>query len=343
MSIEHNRSSRGLSRTEAQLRFYKTTTVALLAIVVLLSTLLLVGGRTQFARGIKIDGELICLVKDQQTAQRVYARLLEIGREDLPGDAALAEHWEDLPWPVDSHEVLSMQAAVDVLTEQGVTVLVDAYTLEVGEVRTVALPTEEFARDVLDAIKAKHIPEGETPVEAQTFLEEVRIASIQARASEVIIEIATAVQRLSQTRAEAETYTVRPGDFPQKIAADHGMTTAAFYELNPEVQGKLIHPGDQVKVSAAMAGLTVKSVTEVSETVEVEPEVDRVYSASIPRGETRVASEGTPGKKLVVKHRTYHNDRIVEEKTTESQIVEPPSPKRVLVGTGDGPIAGGDS
>lgn len=342
MNLE-SRSRRGASRLEAHLRFYKTTTLILLALVILLATIMMVGGRTKFARGIKIDGELVCLVKDQQAAQRVHQMLIESGKGDLPGDAALQQQWEDEPWPVEDNEVLSVEEAFNLLTERGITVLVDACTIEVNGTPTVALPGEEFARDVLDAVKAKHVVEGEKPVESQTFLEDVRIAPTQAKAGDVFTEIGLAVERLSQTRAEAKTYTVKAGDYPQKIAAAHGMSTADFYELNPDVRGSTIHPGDEVKVAPAMAGLTVKTVTEVSETVEIAPEVDRVHSASVPRGETRVATEGTPGKKLVVKHRTYHNDRLVEEETKESQIVEQPSRKRILVGTGDGPAPdGGD-
>ncbi len=341
MNLE-DRSARGRARLESHLRFYKGTSLILLALVVLLSAILIVGGRRRFARAIKVDGELICLVKDQEAAQRVHQLLLEEERGTLPGDASLEEQWEDEPWPVEDREVLSVHAALELLRERAVTVLVDATTLEIDGHKAFPMPGEDFARDVLDAIKARHMPEGEQPVESQTFLEEVRIVSIRSNAEDVVTEIGSAVERLSQTRAEAETYTVRSGDYPQKIAADHGMTSAEFYELNPDLQGHLIHPGDEVKVAPEMAGLTVRSVTQVRETFEVEPEVERVYSASVPRGETRGASEGTPGTELRVKHRTYHNDRVVEEKTTETQIVEPPSPKRVLVGTSDAPAAGGD-
>ncbi len=327
---------------EAHLRFYKTATVILLAVVVLLSAILIFGGRRKFARGIKINDELVCLVKNQEAAREVHERLLEKGKGELPGEAALEEQWEDEPWPVDSNEILSVQEAVQALNEYGVTVLVDAYTIEVDGNPTVILRGKDMAEDVLDDIKAGYVPEGEKLVEPQTFLEEVRIAPRRANASEVITEISAAVKALSKTRTEAKSYTVQSGDYPEKIAADHGMSIAAFYELNSQTRGSTIHPGDKVKVAPAVSGLTVKSVTEVSETVEVEPEVEKVYSASLSRGETRVASEGTPGKKLVVKHRTYHNDRLIEEETKKSEIVESPSPKQVLVGTGDTPAAGGD-
>lgn len=333
MTAEH-RSSRGTTQLEGHLRFYKTTTVILLAVVIILSAILIAGGREKFARAIKIDGELVCLVKDQGAAERVHETLLEEGKGDLPGNASLEQQWEDETWKVEDREVLNVPEAVERLREHGVTVLVSAWTIEVNGRETVNLPSETFAQDVLTKIKRQYVPEDEKPIES-TFLEDVKIVQTQARADSVLTEIAAAVESLAKAKSEAETYTVQSGDFPEKIAADHDMSIEEFYRLNPQTKGSTIHPGDKVKVSPAMAGITVKTVTEVSETVDVEPEVEKVHSVNVPRGETRVASEGVPGKKLVVKHKTYHNDRLVEEETQSTQIVEPPSPRRVIVGTDD--------
>ncbi len=226
------RSDRSLSRLEGHLRFYKTATAILLFLVVLLSIMLIVGGRRKFARAIRIDGEFMCLVRDHRAAERVHQALLDKGKGDLPGEAALGQQWEDVAWPLDDNKVLSVNQAVEALGAR-VTVLVDAYTLEVDGVATIALPSEDAAKDVLDALKASYLQEGEKLVEPQTFLEDVKIAPARARADSVSTEIATAIERLSTTRTEAKTYTVRAGDFPEKIAADHGMTLSGFYELNP--------------------------------------------------------------------------------------------------------------
>lgn len=340
MSLDE-RSRGRLRRLEGQLRFYKTATLFLLVIVIIMSVMLMLSGRRKFARAIRIDGELVCLVKDQKAAERVHDILLEQGKGDLPGEAALEQQWEDVAWPVDDNKVLSVQEAVEVLKKR-TTVLVDAYTIEVNGVETIALPSEQFAKDVLDALKASYLKEGDKLVEPQTFLEDVKIAPIRARADEVITDIATAVKKLSATRSEEKTYTVQPGDYPEKIAAKHDMSIEEFYKLNPQTRGNVIHPGDIVKVAPATAGITVKTVKEVTRTVEVEPEVEKVHSASLPRGETRVVSEGTPGKKLIVEHHTYHNNELVEKKVQSGRIVEPPSPRRILVGTGERPAEGGN-
>jgi|LSQX01.2.fsa_nt_gb LysM repeat protein len=337
-----DRSARAASRVEGQLRFYKMASVILLALVVLLAAVLITGSRRN-ARAIKIDGALACLVRDQRAAQRVHDELLAQGRGTLPGEASLEQQWSDEPWPVDgSRDVLGIREATELLGEL-VVVMVDAATIEVDGHPTVNLPSKEFAQDVLDTIKHQYVPEGEKLIEGQTFLEDVKITSRLARADSVLTEIAAAVEALGTTKAEAEVYTVKPGEFVEKISADHGMTVQQFYDLNPELRGNVIHPGDKVKVSRALVGITVKTVTEVSETLDVPPEVERVHTATLQRGQTRVASEGVPGKKVVTSLRTYHNARLVEEKVRDTQTIEAPTLKKVMVGTADAPPTGGAS
>lgn len=341
MTVEE-RMGRRSSRLENQLRFYKTATLVLLVLVVLLSAILIAGRHRRFARAIRIDGDLVCLVNDQAAAARVHDILLERGKGDLPGEAALEQQWMDEPWPVDGNKVLSVDEALEAL-EKRVVVLVDAYTIEVDGRETIHLPSEQFAKDVLDALKASYLKEGEKLVEPQTFLQEVKIAPVRSRADRVVTDIGQALKQLAGARGEPKIYTVRPGDYPEKIAADHGMTVAAFYELNPDVKGRTIHPGDRVKVSPAMAGITVRTVKEVTRTVELEPEVEKTQTTSLPRGEERVASEGTPGKKLIIEHHVYHNDKLVEKRVISGRIIEAPTPRRVLVGIRETPAEGAPS
>ncbi len=336
------RSTRSLAQLNGQLRFYKTASLILLCAVILLSAMMIAGGRRN-GRAIKIDDALVCLVRDQAAAERVHAELLKQGQAKLPGEASLEQQWSDVPWPVDDQDdVLSVTDAVKCLQDKGVVVLVSAWNIEVNGVQTVNLPTEAFAQDVLTRVKLQYVPENEKLVES-TFLEDVKIVETQTPAKGVLTEIAAAVAALGNTKSDAKTYKVKAGEFPEKIAADHKMTIDQFYRLNPQTKGRTIHPGDTVKVAPAMTGITVKTITEVTETVDVAPEVEKLHSVHVPRGETRVSTPGVPGKKLVVKHKTYNNDRVVLEQTISSQIVEAPSPKRVLVGTADGSGATGGS
>jgi hypothetical protein len=57
---------------------------------------------------------------------------------------------------------------------------------------------------------------------------------------------------------------------------------------------------------------------------------------ALPRGETRVAADGTPGRERVVFEVTRRNGRITAKRKISSEIITPASPRVVFVGRGGG-------
>ncbi len=221
------------------------------------------------------------------------------------------------------------------------TVVVEAHIVEVNGQRAAVLPTEELANDVLEALKAQYVGEDDTIIGQQVFLEDVKISPGQAPVGDVTLEIGQAVKQLGKTKSEAKTYTVVTGDFPEKIASDHRMSMSDLWDLNPSLRGSTIHPGDKLKVSEPTAGITVKTVKEITREVELELKVEKVHSGSVVRGETRVATEGSPPRKLLREWHTFHNDTLHGPPEVQSgQIIDPGAPRRVLIGTGDRPAVG---
>ena len=106
------------TRLERHLRFYRNLSAVLGLVVVVLAVTLILGRGQRFGRAIRIDGELICLVRDQKAAEQVHERLLSDGRGDLPGEAALEEQWQDASWPVEDNDVrVLMQLHPEKLSE----------------------------------------------------------------------------------------------------------------------------------------------------------------------------------------------------------------------------------
>ncbi len=324
---------------DRQLRFYRNLSLVLGLVVVVLAGILILGRGPKFARAIKINDVFICLVNNHETAERVHDRALSNARGDLPGEASLEEQWEDVNWPVEDNEVLSFDKAVEAIAPR-VTVVVEAAIIEVNGQRAAVMPTEELANDVLEALKAQYVGEGDTIIGQQVFLEDVKVCPGQAPVGEVTREIGQAVKQLGKTKSEAKTYTVRAGDFPEKIAAAHGMSMSDLWELNPSLRGSTIHPGDVLKVASPTAGITVKTVKEVTREVELELKVEKVHSGSVARGESRVATEGSPPRKLLREWHTFHNDTLRDQEVKSGQIIDPGTPRRVLIGTGDRPAVG---
>ncbi len=328
---------------DRQLRFYRNLSLALGLVVVVLAGILIIGRGPKFARAIKINDEFVCLVANHQTAERVHDSVLNNARGELPGKASFEEQWEDDNWPVDDNKVLGFDEAVKAITPR-VTVVVEAAIIEVNGQRAAILPTEELANDVLEALKAQYVNEGDTIIGQQVFLEDVKICPGQAPVGDVTLEIGQAVKQLGKTKSEAKIYTVKSGDFPEKIAAAHHMSMSEMWELNPPLRGSTIHPGDKLKVSEPTAGITVKTVKEVTREVELELKVEKVHSGSVARGETLEALPGSPPRKLLREWLTYHNDTLRDTEVKSGQIIDPGTPRRVLIGTRDRPAVGaGDS
>jgi len=324
---------------DRQLRFYRNLSIVLGLVVVVLAGILILGRGPKFARAIKINGIFICLVDNHKTAERVYDSVLSNARGELPGEASFEEQWEDVNWPVDENKVLSFDKAVEAITPR-VTVVVEASVIEVNGQRAAVLPTEELANDVLEALKAQYVNEDDTIIGQQVFLEDVKVSPGQARVGDVTLEIGQAVKQLGKTRSEAKTYTVKAGDFPEKIASAYKMSMSDLWSLNLSLRGSTIHPGDVLKVAAPTAGITVKTVKEVTREVELELKVEKIHSGSVARGETQVAIEGSPPRKLLREWHTFHNDKLHDKEVKSGQIIDEGTPRRVLIGTGDKPVVG---
>ncbi|MBD3291429.1 MAG: hypothetical protein GF393_00785 [Armatimonadia bacterium] len=81
--------------------------------------------------------------------------------------------------------------------------------------------------------------------------------------------------------------------------------------------------------------LTVRTVVEVTVTAELRPEVVKVHSINVPRGEVRVVTEGTTGEVELVERRTWLNRQLVDVEIVERTVREAPTPRRVIVGRRD--------
>jgi hypothetical protein len=77
-------------------------------------------------------------------------------------------------------------------------------------------------------------------------------------------------------------------------------------------------------------------VTRVTEERVIPVPKERRDDPALPRGETRVEADGSPGLERVVFEITRRNGRIVAKRPVSSEIITPASPRVVYVGRGDG-------
>ncbi len=337
---QREHTDRRYQRLQAALRTYRAALLLAVILIVIL-TVALLSGRQRVARVIKVDGEIAALVANKKAADQVSSRLLKEGKQDLPGQASFFQQWGDDSWPIGDREVLSVSEAIELLRPR-LSVLVSAAAIEVDGREVVVIATEELAGRVRDEVKRKYVGEDDAPLlEPPKFRQDVRIAEVSRPPDAILTDLGTAVERLTKSGTTDKIYVVKTGDWPAKIAHNHGMSLAKLKELNPGVASRILYPGDKLKVSAATVALTVVTVKEEIIIKQLPPETREIHTPTLPKGQREVASEGKPGKKKVWYKVVYENDKAISREPIRGIILEEPQAKRVLVGTGPEVASGG--
>ncbi len=310
------------------------------ALVIALLVILRVAdhSRSRQARTITIDGQPVCFVKNQAAARSVREALLRAGKGSLPGKATFAQRWEEAAVSSCDQQPLAVQDAAQ-LIQPRVTVLVEAAVVMVNGKPTVKLASPDLARQVLEAVKALYVREGER-IRSQDFRESVAVPIVATPAAEITSDVSGAVARLVRAKREAETYAVKAGDVPDKIAAQHGMKLAELYALNPGLKGRDISAGELLKVSTPRPLLTVVTVKDVAriETFDAPPE--RVSNPCLPKGQETVERQGVPGERTIHEQQTCENRRITKHTILQQNTTKQAVPKKISVGMGSAPTKG---
>ncbi len=84
-------------------------------------------------------------------------------------------------------------------------------------------------------------------------------------------------------------------------------------------------------------------VTRVTEERVISISKELHDDPALPRGETRVEADGSPGRERVVFEITRRNGRITAKRRISSEIITPASPRVVFVGRGGGRAAPADA
>ncbi len=325
-------AQRSIQRLESALRYHRLGLLVSVAVITALLLIMAFGKKERYARAIIVDDEIRCLVATQDDAEAVRKRLLKVDRDDLPGEVFIKQKWEDAAIPSDERPVLSVKEAVETL-QGDVTVQVEASMITVEGNDVVAMGSNELAKKALDALKSRYSGPEDGKIISQELKEHVAIRSCSADPDKISTDIRQTVQKLVEGTQKPVKYAVKKGDYPEKIALAHDMKVSALYDMNPGLKGRTLHPGETLTVGTKVPPITVVTVTEVSREQPIPPPVEKKESASLKQGEERVAAEGQPGKKQVKLRLTLHNDKEVDQKVIEEQIIQKPRPKRILIGT----------
>jgi len=122
-------------------------------------------------------------------------------------------------------------------------------------------------------------------------------------------------------------------------AREVATTALTVEELLTDLDAGLVEADTVVPEAATplTAGMTVEvtrvRITEVTETQDVAPPVDKTEDPDLDRGEERVLEEGAPGERLVLLRVTTTNGKVTGREEISSEVTRQPMPRRIVVGT----------
>jgi len=138
-----------------------------------------------------------------------------------------------------------------------------------------------------------------------------------------------------------EVYVVQPGDWFEKIAADHDMTIADLRAANPDINYNLIYAGDEINLIVADPFVSVATYERASYKEDIDYDTEYTSSSNYYEDEYRVIRSGEPGTKEVVANIKKVDGNPVEVEVLEETVLEEPKVELVAQGTKTIPVLKG--
>ncbi len=212
--------------------------------------------------------------------------------------------------------------------------LADCWVIDITGKPKLYLASEEAAQKALESVKRQYLPTEDEQLEIleTKFMEEVEIVAAAGPLKELITE-AQAVEKMVRGLDKIIQHTVKNGDSLWSIAHANDLTVSDLQEMNPQLTGTLLQPGQELNLVKAEPLLTV--VTTYQTTVEEKIPYKTVYESdsSMWRGQQSVVCSGVNGQREVTYRVTTVNDIETQKESIIEKILEEPVSRIVKSGT----------
>ena len=320
------------SKNNDKKRVHKTQRIASTIAVVLCFAFLVLGGvlvvsSYTSAFQIVVEGEGLATLPTEREAKTAIARYLEeqselLGIDVVCGDSVKIER-------VSSREAVyySTKDAVTALNGY-VQVLAKAAAICVAGVNdgqpVMYVANEEAARDVLEQVKAHYGRVGEDNVEAIGILEQVGAFSSKV-APEQVFSTEEAANMLLFGDAYVEYHFVETeGETFEYIANRYDLEVEDIKEANPAVDPTNMAVGEAILLAKVSPLISVQVKRVVVSREETTFETEQRDNYEMPRGESKIVEEGSPGEDEVTTEVIERNGVVVaQNRVSALTLVEP--------------------
>ncbi|NUU77405.1 peptidoglycan DD-metalloendopeptidase family protein [Paenibacillus xylanilyticus] len=171
-----------------------------------------------------------------------------------------------------------------------------------------------------------------TTLKSVDIKEDVATEAVKADPNK-IWDVSEAVKALTVGKDAPVTYVVREGDTISSIAAKYEITQSEIRANNPGIKETSLQIGDELTLTVPKPAVTVKSVEQVVEQIEIKPQVEVRKSAELKAGTTKVVRPGQSGLKSMQYRVTKENGEVIKEEWLGQEVIKAAVTEVVLSGT----------
>lgn len=157
---------------------------------------------------------------------------------------------------------------------------------------------------------------------------------------EEVYDAQTIADLLLRGTDRREVYLVSRGDSLWTIARDYNLSVDELVEANPQVDGELLQPGEELSLIVPKPLINVTTVERATEEEDIPYGTTYTYDNKMWRLNTKVVEKGCNGLKEVVYLVTRENGAEIAREKIEERIIQEPKPEIVAKGTSDIPSQG---
>jgi len=301
----------------------------LLALVLLLALLLLRERRSTAAYLVSVNGRPVAVLGSQaELDQAISLAKATCGGSWSPEEIEFSPPLEFKRIRPEGKPFLSPRTAARAIS-RSVQMLAPGFGIEVDGRLQVALHTKEQAKQVLERVRSHYPYAGASA----RFLEKVKVVNTQVPA-DGSPSVEAAVLQLLGTAPPQRLYRVDTGDTAASIARHFHLTPQQLVSWNPGRDLAQVALGTRLAVSPPGGKPPVTVVTSREEYIygAYPAPQEEIATGSLPPGRRKVVQAGRPGKAKYLLRLTYHNGQQCKQEKILQELLEPPTPTRILVG-----------
>lgn len=210
---------------------------------------------------------------------------------------------------------------------------VNCWAININGVPTLYLANKDDAQRAVNEIKSYYVPEkDEIEIESTEIIDDIKIVEAEGDLNN-IKSYEESVEALAKGLEKIVKHEIKKGDSLWTIARANDMTVAQLKDINPQLKGDLLKPGQDLNLVKSEPLLDV--VTTMTTTQEEKIRYKTIYKEdnSLWRGQYRVEQYGSNGTREVTYRIVKTNDEETNRETLIEKILTEPVTQIVKQGT----------